>query len=326
MPLLGSTASGSRRVPAIPSITSATGGNGQASIAFSVSSNGFDADSYTVTAYSGDTEVASATGSSSPIVVTGLTNGVAHTFKIASNNSFGRSSRSNASSSVTPVAAYALSQNFTSSGTFTVPSGATKMALTGVGAGRTGDSGGSTGGRAGGSFSIREISVTPGDTYSVTIASSGGQTTFGSILTANQNVTYNTGTADSIITGANQGGGYVGNCGTGGTGASQAAANSNDAQIPSYSGGGGGGGGSGRCCYSAGGNGVPGNGGAPHGGRGGYGGTYCGGNSPAYGGENGADATGYGGGGGGGGGARDGYANYGAGGAGGQAQILVYVK
>lgn len=116
---------------------------------------------------------------------------------------------------VPPV--YALSETFNASGTYTVPAGTSKIAIVGVGAGGGGAAGNSArwntagtigsgaGGGGGGLFSVREISATPGETYTVTIGaggiggytkvetetwlgnsgSSGGVTNFGNILTAN---------------------------------------------------------------------------------------------------------------------------------------------
>ena len=64
---------------------------------------------------------------------------------------------------------YSLAQTITSSGNYVIPSGKTKIALIGVSGGGGGGSSpgtvrGSGGGGGGGVFSVREISVTPGDT------------------------------------------------------------------------------------------------------------------------------------------------------------------
>lgn len=86
--------------PGVPTIGSATGGNASASVAFAASSSGGTATSYTVTSTPGSF---TATGSSSPITVSGLTNGTAYTFKVKATNTAGTSADSSASNSVTPA-------------------------------------------------------------------------------------------------------------------------------------------------------------------------------------------------------------------------------
>ena len=67
---------------------------------------------------------------SSPITVSGLSNGTAYTFTVTATNANGTSTASSASNSITPVApVYSLSQTFNSSGNFTVPAGKTKVAV-----------------------------------------------------------------------------------------------------------------------------------------------------------------------------------------------------
>jgi hypothetical protein len=89
--------------PGIPTINSVTQGNGQAIVAFSppASDGGAAITSYTVTSTPGSF---TATGASSPITVTGLSNGTAYTFRITATNSAGTSSPSSSSNSVTPSA------------------------------------------------------------------------------------------------------------------------------------------------------------------------------------------------------------------------------
>ncbi|MFP5039385.1 fibronectin type III domain-containing protein [Parasediminibacterium sp. JCM 36343] len=89
-------------VPGAPTSVTATAGNGQASVAFTppVDNGGAAITTYTVTSTPGGF---TPTGSSSPIVVTGLTNGTAYTFTVKATNSVGQSAASTASSAVTPV-------------------------------------------------------------------------------------------------------------------------------------------------------------------------------------------------------------------------------
>ena len=96
------TPSSGPTVPDAPVIGSATSGNTQVSIAFTApaSDGGSAIIGYTVTSSPGDF---TGTGASSPIVVTGLTNGTPYTFTITANNSVGNSVSSNASNSVTPA-------------------------------------------------------------------------------------------------------------------------------------------------------------------------------------------------------------------------------
>ena len=92
------------KVPNAPTIGTATGGNTQASVAFTAPADtgGSVITSYTVTSSpSGFT----GTGASSPIVVTGLANGTAYTFTVVATNIYGAGPSSAASNSVTPALA-----------------------------------------------------------------------------------------------------------------------------------------------------------------------------------------------------------------------------
>jgi hypothetical protein len=88
-------------VPGAPRTVAATAGNTQATVTFTApSSNGGAAvTQYTVTANPGG---ATATGGSSPITVTGLTNGTSYKFTVTATNPAGTGADSSASSAVTP--------------------------------------------------------------------------------------------------------------------------------------------------------------------------------------------------------------------------------
>jgi hypothetical protein len=87
--------------PNIPTIGTATAGDASASVTFTPSGTGPAATSYTVVSSPGSL---SATGSSSPLTVTGLTNGTAYTFTVYASNALGNSAASAASNSITPAA------------------------------------------------------------------------------------------------------------------------------------------------------------------------------------------------------------------------------
>jgi len=94
-------------VPSAPTIGTATGGNAQAVVTFTAPSSdgGSPITGYRVTSTpSGIT----ATGSASPITITGLTNGTSYTFTVAAQNAVGYGAESAASNSVTPAAGRVL--------------------------------------------------------------------------------------------------------------------------------------------------------------------------------------------------------------------------
>lgn len=102
-------------VPAAPTSVVATAGDTQVSVAFVAPTNtgGTAITGYTVTANPPD--VAPVGGASSPIVVTGLTNGQAYTFTVTADNAAGTGAASAASNSVTPKAVQTIT--FTNPGT-----------------------------------------------------------------------------------------------------------------------------------------------------------------------------------------------------------------
>jgi hypothetical protein len=93
--------------PDAPTIGTATAGSASASVAFTAPVNvgGSAITSYTAISTPGGLTGA---GASSPVAVSGLTNGTAYTFRVWANNSFGPGPLSAASNSVTPVALPAI--------------------------------------------------------------------------------------------------------------------------------------------------------------------------------------------------------------------------
>lgn len=112
-------------VPGAPTIGTAIAGDTQASVAFvaPVNIGGSAITGYTVTVNPAD--VVPVHGGSSPIVVTGLTNGQAYTFTVTADNVAGTGSASAASNSITPAAIQTITfaapsaQNFGTTPTLT---------------------------------------------------------------------------------------------------------------------------------------------------------------------------------------------------------------
>ena len=92
--------------PDSPTSVSAAGGEAEATVSFTAPSNvgGAAVTGYVATSNDG----IGATGSSSPITVSGLSNGTAYTFRVWALNAFGYSAPSGASGSVTPALAIGL--------------------------------------------------------------------------------------------------------------------------------------------------------------------------------------------------------------------------
>ncbi|HBG04174.1 MAG: hypothetical protein A2075_16045 [Geobacteraceae bacterium GWC2_58_44] len=121
-------------LPGIPAGVTATPGDGKATVRFSPPDSGDSAiTSYTVTAAPGG---AIAYGATTPITVTGLTNGIPYTFTVAASNATGTGLLSSPSNTATPS---------------TIPSAPSEVKATGAGSGKASisfslpaDNGGST--------------------------------------------------------------------------------------------------------------------------------------------------------------------------------------
>lgn len=320
-------------VPDAPTLgtVSLTGGNG-ASIPFTT--NDLHGATFTSTTVVSNCGSFTATGSSSPLTITGLTACSSYTFTATTTSNVGTSASSTASNSIT--ATVPTSQElFATPGTYswTAPTGVTKVSVIAVGGGSNGGVGGSAssggGGGGGGLAYNNNISVTPGSSYTVVVGDrgtggsacnmSGGNSSFnGTTVLATGSPHTNrhsggSGGQNSLGYGANGGsggsgtlgggqnrgaggGGAAGYSGNGGNGGSYGGAGTAAAAC---SGGGGGGGGTNTN------NGTGGRGGGV--GVNGKGGTGSGGSGSGGAGGNGSSGSyGYGGGGG-------GYSNFGYG-------------
>jgi hypothetical protein len=163
-------------VPGAPTSVSGTRGNGQVSVAFGapVSNGGSAITGYTVTATPGG---ATATGTSSPIVVTGLTNGTAYTFTVTATNIIGTGPVSSASPAVTPATVPSAPTSVVGTGSsgqvsvaFTVPTSNGGSAITGYTV--TASPGGATG--TGTSSPIVVTGLTNGTAYTFTVTATNG--------------------------------------------------------------------------------------------------------------------------------------------------------
>jgi hypothetical protein len=143
--------------PTSVSASQASSGFGSASVSFT-GPNNVAVSSYTVTSSPGNL---TATGSSSPIVVSGLSANTSYTFTVTATGSNGVGPASSASSSITTPAAYAVDY----------------LVVAGGGGGGDGFAGG--GGGAGGYLTGTSFAITPGTLYNVTVGSGGSGATSG---------------------------------------------------------------------------------------------------------------------------------------------------
>jgi hypothetical protein len=152
--------SSSITAPGAPTSVTAAAGDTQATVSFTApSSDGGDAiTGYRVTSTPGSI---TATGASSPIVVTGLTNATAYTFTVAATNSVGYGSESSASNSVTPSASTVLTSGFEEGNVTTVWNTTSSRVI--AGAARTGSFGWRHPFDLSGSFAFRAVTTSLGE-------------------------------------------------------------------------------------------------------------------------------------------------------------------
>jgi hypothetical protein len=225
--------------PVEPVITSAalTGADATTTaVAFTQPTIGMPATSFTVTSTPGSI---TRTGNTSPITYASmvLNPNTNYTFAVSAVGANG-TGPSTTSGTVTTQDSYILTQTFTSSGDFTVPAGATKIAVFAVGGGSGGNagSGGSSfsthynqganfgtagnGGYSSALAAFKEVSVTPGEVYAVTVGagggagSAGGASSFGNLVTVNGNTVTGNATANGNLNSVTAP--TVGNGGSGG--------------------------------------------------------------------------------------------------------------
>lgn len=207
-----------------------------------------------------------ATGASSPITVTGLTNGVSYTFQVTAINAFGESPGSPVSNAIIPNE---LGQQLfaAASYTFIVPIGITSVSVVCVGGGAGCGYVSPNGGGGGGLRYKNNIAVTPGQSIAVTGATpayygaNGGISSFGTngvdafyfFAGGGQGSGLSGGTGTTIGAGADGGGNGGANSGQymGGGGAGGYSGNGGDGGYnTSGSSGSGGGGGGGYGAYN----------------------------------------------------------------------------
>lgn len=168
------------KVPDAPTVGTATAGGSQVSLAFTAPSNvgaGAITSYIVVVTDSSSGAVFTNTGASSPIVVTGLTNGNNYTAKVAATNTFGTGPYSASSSSFSPALPPGQ-QAYTTAGSYSwvCPAGVTSVAVVCVGGGgnRSSDTPYDTAGAGGGALAYKNnITVVPGNSYSVVVGARG---------------------------------------------------------------------------------------------------------------------------------------------------------
>lgn len=152
MNILGNTAAQSGRTPGVPTSVTASAGNAQATVSFVAPAYTGKGGTVTYTATSSPGNF-TASGNSSPLTVTGLSNGTAYTFTVTASVGGVSGSASSASSSVTPVAPPTVTggtlasdatyyyRTFTSNGTLGISGGSVTFDVLVVAGGGSGGGG-----------------------------------------------------------------------------------------------------------------------------------------------------------------------------------------
>jgi hypothetical protein len=264
MPILGNLGAASGKVPGTPTVGTVTSPSStSASVPFTAPAFVGKGGTVTYRAISSPGGI-EGTSTTSPITVNGLTAGTAYTFTVRAETTYGVSGQASSSSnSITPQVSYAVTSNFNASGTYTVPSGTNMIAVSVLGGGNSGNAGNSGGGSSGGSGGnggngsrgvvFNSYAVTPGQSFSVTVAGASGTSSFSSLASASSNsASSNVAGAQTVNGGTSGNGGGGGSSSSGGTGNSgnlgssaniALTANTNYTLTGAGGGGGGGGGG-----------------------------------------------------------------------------------
>ncbi len=172
-----------RTVPGAPTAVGATAGNASAAVSFTApaSTGGSPITSYTVTATDSTTPGnggQSASGTTSPITVPGLTNGDSYTFTVRATNAAGSSTPSSPSNAVTPrtvpgapTAVGATAGNASAAVSFTAPASTGGSPITGYTVTATGGTTPGNGGQTatGSTSPITVPGLTNGDSYTFTV-------------------------------------------------------------------------------------------------------------------------------------------------------------
>lgn len=220
------------------------------------------------------------TGSSSPVAVSGLTNGRTYTAQVAAVNAFGTGPFSSNSNSVVPAIQYGQQEYSAGTYSWIAPFGITSVSVVCVGGGASGnraDENSARGGGGGGLGYKNNIPVIPGNSYTVVAGAGGlGYPPYTMSASAGGNSYF-----ISLATVAGYGGGITG---SGGSYVGDGGGNGGNTTANSGNGGGGGGaggysgnGGQGGGQATNGGAGSGGGGGGGSGGNGGVGGGGGGG-------------------------------------------------